>query len=543
VRPETTAAYGETTGTATERLTLPAGILPGAGGLSVDLSSTALVGLGEAARYLREYPYECAEQTASRALALLLASDLQGAFALAGKEPAESRSEGVAALSALMRFQCADGGFSLWPGQCGADSAYLTAYVLHVMKVAGTLRVPLNSTAVDAALDYLERKVKDAPPDIQWWPVWAASHAYAVKVLAEFGRKPSTEIARLAGLAERLPVFALSYLADALAASNDRGPRYRDVVRRLTNAIRVDADRAHVEEIDEDALSWIWNSNVGSTAVVLDGFSRRGDDAALVAPLVRWLVAARTNGRWYTTHDNAMALEALVAYYRASEGDVPRMTTTVSVGSSIVDTASFIGRSTTARQIRVPMQDLVQHGSAGATPALSIARTGTGRIYYTARVQSFAPEAPEWVDRGFQVERRYEPFVQIGRSPAATSFAAGDVVRVTIALTVRGEGRYLALTDPVPAGFEPIDGWFATTARDLAQGATSELRRDVFDYVEKHDDRVLAFATQLRSGRHEFSYLVRATTSGVFRASGARVEAMYAPELGGRSEAATVTVR
>jgi uncharacterized protein YfaS (alpha-2-macroglobulin family) len=543
LRPETTAAYGETVGTAIERLALPAGALAGAGGLTVDLSSTALVGLGEAARYLKEYPYECAEQTASRALALLLASDLNGAFTLSGEQAGQSRADGIAALSALMRVQCADGGFSLWPGQCRADSAYLTAYVLHVMKVAGTLQVPLNSSAVDAALDYLEQKVKDAPPDIQWWPVWAASHAYSVKVLAEFGRKPSAEIARLAGLAERLPVFALSYLADALAASNDQGPRYREVLRRLTNAIRLNADRAHVEEVDDDVLAWIWNSNARSTAVVLDGFSRRGDNPALVPPLVRWLVAARTNGRWYTTHENAMALEALVAYYRASEGDVPRMTTTVSIGSSLVDTASFIGRSTTARHVQVPMRDLVQHVATAASPALSISRTGMGRVYYTARVQSFAPEAPEAVDRGFQVERRYEPFVQVGTSPAATSFSAGDVIRVTIALTVRGEGRYLALTDPVPAGFEPIDGWFATTARDLAEEATSEPRRDIFDYVEKHDDRVLAFATRLGSGRHEFSYLVRATTSGVFRASGARVEAMYAPELGGRSTAAVVTVK
>lgn len=544
VRPETTAAYGETSSTATERFALPAGILPGAGGLTVDLSSTALVGLGESARYLKEYPFECAEQTASRALALLLASDLRGAFTLPGEKPGQSRAEGITALSALLRFQCSTGGFSLWPGQCGAESAYLTAYVLHVMKVAGTLRVPLNSSAVDAALNYLQRKVRDAPPDIQWWPVWAASHAYSVKVLAEFGRKPSTEIARLVGLAERLPVFALSYLADALAASNDRGPRYVEVLRRLTNAIRIDADRAHVEEIDDDALSWIWNSNVRSTAVVLDGFSRRGDDASLVAPLVRWLVAARTNGRWSTTHDNAMALEALVAYYRAAEGDVPRMTTTVSVGSSLVDTGSFIGRSTTARQVQVPMRDLVQHVAAAAAPALSISRTGTGKVYYTARVQSFAPEQPEAMDRGFQVERRYERFLKSATGPAATSFSPGDVVRVTIALTLRGEGRYLALADPVPAGFEPIDGWFATTARDLAESATSKpQRRDAFDYVEKHDDRVLAFATQLRSGRHEFSYLVRATTSGVFRASGSRVEAMYAPELGGRSEAVTITVK
>jgi alpha-2-macroglobulin len=71
----------------------------------------------------------------------------------------------------------------------------------------------------------------------------------------------------------------------------------------------------------------------------------------------------------------------------------------------------------------------------------------------------------------------------------------------------------------------------------------SRWRGGYFEHVEKHDDRVIAFATRLASGRHEFSYLVRATTAGTFDARGATVEAMYAPELVGRSQASTVTVK
>ena len=35
--------------------------------------------------------------------------------------------------------------------------------------------------------------------------------------------------------------------------------------------MRVEGDRAHVEEVDTDELRWLWNSNVRSTALVLDG--------------------------------------------------------------------------------------------------------------------------------------------------------------------------------------------------------------------------------------------------------------------------------
>ena len=92
--PETVAAYGEATDAkriAIEGLTIPAGVVAGFGGLHVELSSTAMVGLGEGARYLVEYPYGCAEQKGSRALALLLAADLGDAFKLPGVDPSKMR--------------------------------------------------------------------------------------------------------------------------------------------------------------------------------------------------------------------------------------------------------------------------------------------------------------------------------------------------------------------------------------------------------------------------------------------------------------------
>src|SRR5262249_51221247 len=87
VSPGTVSAIGQaddSTPTAAEKLTIPAGVVTSFGGLHVDLASTALVGLGEGARYLVEYPYGCAEQRGSRALAMLLSADLGDTFKLTG---------------------------------------------------------------------------------------------------------------------------------------------------------------------------------------------------------------------------------------------------------------------------------------------------------------------------------------------------------------------------------------------------------------------------------------------------------------------------
>jgi uncharacterized protein YfaS (alpha-2-macroglobulin family) len=123
--PETVAAYGETSDAGTpavEKLTIPSGVVPGFGGLHVELSSTAMVGLGEGARYLVEYPYGCAEQRGSRALALLLAADLGEAFALPGIEAGKLRPVVQQTLKELERYQCRSGGFAYWPGVCSMSS-------------------------------------------------------------------------------------------------------------------------------------------------------------------------------------------------------------------------------------------------------------------------------------------------------------------------------------------------------------------------------------------------------------------------------------
>jgi uncharacterized protein YfaS (alpha-2-macroglobulin family) len=549
----TTAAFGDTDDRRVEQLSLPAGVAPGAGGLTLELASTALAGLGEGARYLVDYPYGCAEQKASAALALALAADLGQAFSLGQIAPAEYRTRAQSLLNELPRFQCSDGGFGFWPGACANGNFYLTSWVLHVMQVTSRLGFAADAATLEPALNFLEQQLRrEPPPQIQWIPAWASSAAFAVKVLTEHGRTADPAVTRLAGQLDRMPVFALSYLADAMAAATPRHPQYVDVVRRVLNGVRVEGNRAIIQELDSDALQWLWNSNVRTSAIVLDGLVRRGDDATFVAPLVRGLLGAREHGRWSNTQENATALESLVSYYRRYESEAPDFSASVTLAGREVAKAAFRGRSAATQAVRLAMPDLLRLVTAGADAELAFSRQGTGRLYYTARLQ-YASSAPlPETDQGIRLERRYARVNDAGEGPAATSFAAGDLVRVTLTITLPQERRYVAVTDPLAAGFEAVDGWFNTTRADLARDASTQSsdasfdlwwRRGGFDYIEKHDDRVALFATRLSAGRHEFSYVVRAITSGTFSASGTFAEEMYAPEVHGRGAPARITIK
>ncbi|MDQ3070968.1 MAG: MG2 domain-containing protein, partial [Acidobacteriota bacterium] len=553
---ETTAAHGQTADRAAVPIVPPAGALPGAGGLRIDLASTALVGLGEGARYLVEYPYGCVEQRASRTLALMLAADLGGAFRLEGLAPAELRARAQRAIDELLTFQCAEGGFAFWPGQCGVRSPYLTSYVADVLQTAAKLGYRTDATVLAQTYSYLETALQQPEgTNPGWVTAYTAWQAFTVRTLARGGHPQDSTVTRLYGFINRMPVFALSYLADAMRAAKANDPRLAEIERRIQNSIRTESASAHVDELDDPELLWLWNSDVRSTAIVMTGLIDRGRAGTLAPSMARYLLDVREDGRWNDTQENAMALTALVAYYRAFESTEPDFAASALLGTKPVASAQFRGRSTAAATALVPLAD-VMAAAAGAARELVLEKQGAGTLFYGARLRyQLDPVTALARDNGIRIERRFEPFAENGTRPAATAFAAGDLVRVVLTITAPAERRFVAVTDPLAAGFEAVDGWFLTTARDLARGASASggddedggwlerMRRGGFDHVEKFDDRVQLFATRLGDGRHEFSYLVRATTAGTFLAAPAWVEQMYAPEVNGRTPPARIEIR
>ena len=158
--PETVAAYGEATDAtaiATETLTIPAASCPASAVCTSRCRRPRWSASAKGARYLVEYPYGCAEQKGSRALALLLAADLGDAFTLPGMDTAKMRPAVQQTLKELERFQCSSGGFAYWPGECQSVSPYLTAYLLHVFKSRADLKYDVDRGMRERAYSYLER--------------------------------------------------------------------------------------------------------------------------------------------------------------------------------------------------------------------------------------------------------------------------------------------------------------------------------------------------------------------------------------------------
>ena len=409
----------------------------------------------------------------------------------------------------------------------------------------------MNADVVSRGCDFLEQSLgAETRPNEAYMPAYTAWQSFAVKILAEEGRTVDSHLTRLYGYRDRMPVFGLSYLWDGMAAAGEKGARPAEIVRRLKNAVLPEGGSAHVEELSDPYLLWFWNSTVRSTAIGLGSLVRNGGGDTLVPGMVRWLLASRKNGRWGNTQENAMAMEALVDYYKKFEKEIPDFSAVATLGLQTLMTESFKGRETTARIQDTPMTSLLKMGGPGEKLPLTFKKEGTGTLFYVARLKYASNLMVQTgLDAGMALKRHYEP---AAGGSAATSFKAGDLVRVVLDFDLTKERRWVAVTDPIPAGFEPVESWFATTARDLAGAQQEEesggdwtqwWQKGGFDHVERHDDRVLLFATRLSEGRQTFNYVCRATTAGTFRTAPARAEEMYEPEVFGRTATDIIEVQ
>jgi len=215
--------------------------------------------------------------------------------------------------------------------------------------------------------------------------------------------------------------------------------------------------------------------------------------------------------------------EARLTYERAWTILAMGEMTAVSEGSGTFARISVDGR----RLCEVSLRDLTRLSLAPGRVRIET----DGEAWYTILVkgQQLTQGAE---DHGFWLRRTY---TRAGETSPRLDFRPGDLVVVRVTVSARKAGSYVALEDPLPAGFEPVDLRFRTEARFNLDGSP-------FSYQEQKDDRVFASESWM-PGLAELVYLARATTPGTFRAPSARAEEMYSPGTWGRAPSSTVTIR
>jgi alpha-2-macroglobulin len=277
----------------------------------------------------------------------------------------------------------------------------------------------------------------------------------------------------------------------------------------------------------------------------------------LVGDALRWLMIARREGHWQTTQETAWSLLALTEYMQASGELTGNFTYQVLVNGKLQGADVKVDKFNLDRpQLQtVSIKDLVPQA---ANELLITRGAGEGKLYYSANLRYFlsADNLPA-LNKGIIVGRQYYAVNQQTLKPGDSAIASakvGEYVQVRLVIVAPTELHYLALEDPLPAGFEAVDTTLKTSSVAAQAGQLKEQVpsqpgdqwfRPYWSYwsnTQVRDDKVALFATYLGRGTYEYSYLIRASVGGTFRTLPARAWEMYFPDVMGRSEGARFQV-
>ena len=539
-RPVTLATFGETDSLAREALQVPEKVFRDSSHVQVTAASTALVGLQESVRYLVEYPYGCLEQRLSRVLPMVFAEPLLAAFAPDAVIARQARERVQESLDELPEFQQPDGGFALW--KSGTQSnPWVSAYALWALALTKQQGYAIPENLFQRAIRYGRDVLRQAQPTSAG--IWSDARVHlAGRVLMYYAlgllEKPDPHYGEVLFKArDGMPWFAKAFLLQALKV-HEAPLRLRTVLaRELMNAARIEARTVHFEEENERSLRMSWSSSVRTTALATWALLQGPVEFPFAGRAVRWLLQQRRDGRWRSTQENVFAILALSRYFETAEAEEPDCMAEIQIaGLTALNHVVFKGRTEKVARQWVP---LAQLPGSGRLP-VEIRKRGTGRLYYGLSLRYFLLVPPPALQQGISLSKTFE--VIDGRQLDDSTFAAGSLIKVTLSLNTPQERYFVVIDDPLPAGFEAVHLRFQTEARATAAGTLREGGAR-FNHVEKHDDRVLAFADYLPPGAHRFSYLVRATGKGAFVMPPPRAEEMYAPEIFGTAPAARIRIQ
>jgi uncharacterized protein YfaS (alpha-2-macroglobulin family) len=489
--------------------------------IKLSASPSLAAGMIDSLEYLTGYPYGCVEQTMSRFLPTVLVKQALDKLQIKNdkieKELPKQVEDG---LTRLYAFQHEDGGWGWW--ESDDSQPYETAYVLYGLLQAKKAGYQVDENAIKRAIRFLRQPLVDTTDyDLK---------VYIAYVLAEAGDGDAALARAMIEKQDKMSLNSRALLALLLKSVGEEA-KAKEIVSALVKLATETTTTAHWAEPDAARQRWqFFISNGRTTATILRALLALDPQSPLVAKTVRYLMLNRLGGYWRTTQETAQVLIALTDYLAQSRELEANFSYEVFIDGKSVSKQS-VNRENIAQQQSVTL---------GLTPGnheVRIVKQGTGRVYYASALTYYADVEQVGAAKSLEGPTISREYLDPKTGKPLTSFKVGEIVRVKLTVDVPRESWYVMVTDPLPAGFEAINYSLNTS------GIEPRGERFYWSRPDLRDDRAVFFTTYLWKGKHTYTYLIRATTSGAFRALPAEITPMYEPEVWGRSASVEMVVR
>ncbi|MBI5031972.1 MAG: Ig-like domain-containing protein [Chloroflexi bacterium] len=488
-------------------------------------SPSLAAGLIDSLQYLTGYPYGCVEQTMSRFLPDVLVKQTLDKLKIKNDKLEKELPKQVEdSLTRLYNFQHGDGGWGWWEND---DSIpYETAYVLYGLAQAKKAGYPVDENVIKRAMQYLKQPLVDTTD--------YNLKVYIAYALTEAGQGDAALARSMIDKQNRMSLNSRAMLALMLKSLGEDASA-KSIVADLEKLVIETGQHAHWEEVQADLNRWeYYSSNGRTTATVLRAVLALDPQSALVQKTVRYMMVNRLGGYWRTTQETAQTIIALTDYL-AQSGEL-----TANYTYNIFVDGKDYGKQSVSPS-NVSQQQTLSLRLDPGTHEIRIVKSGEGRLYFASTLQYYTGSGEAIGAKtslnGPVIRREY---VDPKTEKALTSFKVGDLVRVKITLDMPREGWYMMVTDPLPAGFEAINYSLNTSG---IEPTSKSGYRSYWSRPDLRDDRAVFFTTYMWKGKHTYTYLIRATSSGTFRALPAEVAPMYEPDVFGRSASTEFAVK
>ena len=494
--------------------------------LSITVDRTGVGELLPGLRSLVEYPYGCLEQTMSRFVPLVAAKDLANTLDDASLKGTKANAFIKAGTAKVIRHQQGDGHFSLWPQS--QTYPHLTAYALWGLTLAQQAGEEVPAEVFDNGTRALGTwaTTNGVKPDGD-----GAVLAMGAYVMALRGSPDASLNARLYAVRSGLPKWGQAFLLRALHKAKADPAQLAELEKLVEAGITVDGTKALVHERSKEDQYHYMSSDIRATAMTLAALLEVDPQNTQIDRLAAGLKAARNKGGdWVSTQETLWSLVALSDYGKRVRGG--ETTAVIKLGGKVISSRKITGAE--IAKLDLPVQTLT-------SDQLELSVDGGANV--SVRVREARVDALKVIENGFALKRTYLD----AKGNVAASFKAGDMVTVKIEVTAKDAQQWVALVDPIPAGFEVVNPKLAAGGESKDKPATTDpwARRwgyVTWDHQELRDDRVQWFADKMSAGSYAMTYQARATIDGVFSAMPATVEAMYQPDVRARTAREVITV-
>jgi alpha-2-macroglobulin len=534
------------------------------GGLKINLSSSALIGLENGFQFYRINPHQCLEQRSSAFLLSMSAGSLLKSFSYSppNDEGYNFRNIEKIFLGEMEEFQNADGGFNLWKTSnkyTPYPNPYLTAHTTFILQLAKDNGYSVKESVLTKSYQFLQAYIKTPSKDGYLYVLDTFSLINYLFARQGIENDSLTEL--LLQNEDKLSMRSRIYLSLSIAKKkgikNYKENKHTNrIMEYIKNHLEVTTRSIRVREQIAGSSSRAFYSEAAVTGLALLNFLQLDLGNPLIPQMVNAILKDKKN-LWADSHSTGIIALALKDYYDRFEkqNSVNPPIAKVSINSKIIAEKAFEKNKLQSADFHIPFYNLGNFGSYDVNYPFQFKNENKSRLYYSASLEYSAilKEIKER-DEGIEIQRTIFDLGKLNsKNPLGkiikNNFTRGNIYLYKITV-INPKTYYNAVIQaPIPSSFEIINSEFKTEDQKYTNLVEDKNSNEEYNYwnrglfKEYKKDKAIFYEDYLYPGKHDYYFLVRPLVKGTAIYPPASAKLMYEPEVFGRTNGTNITVQ